>query len=150
VTPPDPIEAWRAFKPNGLLWARWWLENGGELPASCHHVIAQRLQPWIEAVNAGGLRDALLDVVPPIPTIEPKPTRAWIMPAIEKNYSMEREPDETDQVDAQSAAEPVEVPEKPCGGDRGGVTRELADVPTAPGTRYASGRRYRVPSSRRH
>jgi hypothetical protein len=152
VTPPDPIEAWRALRPNSLIWARWWLENGGELPAACHHVIRAKLAPWIAAVTEGGpeMRDALLTIVPPIPSREPEQARAWIMPAIGKTYSMEREPDEADQVKAQSAAEPAEVPEKPIGADRGCVTREPADVrhPPAPVTPQQGGV---VPSTpRRH
>ena len=153
MTQLDPMEAWRAFRPNSLIWARWWLENGRELPASCHHVIADRLTPWIAAVTEGGpeMRDALLAVVPPIPLREPEQPRAWIMPEVGKTYSLDREPDETDQVGAQSAAEPIEVPEKPIGAGRGGVTREPADVPTPPGIRYASARRCSsLPTPRRH
>ena len=128
--PLDPMEAWRAFKPNSLIWARWWLENGGELPASCHHVIVDRLAPFIAAVKAGGLalRDELLAVVPPIPTPEPAPTRNWIMPAVGKTYSMERESDEAEQVDMRSGAEPVQAPEKPLSAGPGGVTQEPGDV----------------------
>src|SRR6516162_9297319 len=79
----DPMTAWREFKPNTLLYARLWLETG-ELPTSCHFVIAERLAPWIAAVTAAGreMRNALLEVVPPIPMAEPAPTRTWIMPAI--------------------------------------------------------------------
>jgi hypothetical protein len=138
MTPLDPMEAWRAFKPNALAWARWWLENGGDLPASCHHVIADRLTPWIAAVTADGpeTRAALLDVIPRIPACEPAPTRDWIMPAVGETYSTERECDEMEQVDEQSAAETLEAPEKPISGGRGGVTREPADVrqPPAPVT----------------
>src|SRR5215471_4340199 len=98
----DPMEAWRAFKPNSLIWARWWLENGGGLPTSCHHVIADRLAPWIAAVIAGGpeMLDALLAVVPPFPPNEPAPTRSWIMPAVGKAYSTELDlaPEPTPQV----------------------------------------------------
>ena len=75
MTPLDPTVAWHKFGPNTLLWARWWLENGAELPASCHHVITERLAPFISAVIQGGpeLRAALLAVVPPIPPREPEP-----------------------------------------------------------------------------
>jgi hypothetical protein len=102
VVPLDPTEAWRTFKPNTLLYARLFLEKG-ELPKGCHFVIRERLEPWIAAVIGGRpeMRDALLAVVPPIPPREPEQTRDWIVPAIGKTYSMEREPDETDQVDAQ-------------------------------------------------
>ena len=54
MTPLDPTVAWHKFGPNTLLWARWWLENGAELPASCHHVITERLAPFIAAVIQGG------------------------------------------------------------------------------------------------
>jgi len=122
----DPLVAWQDFRSNTLLWARWWLENGGELPASCHHVIVDRLAPFIAAVKAGGLalRDELLAVVPPIPTPEPAPTRNWIMPAVGRTYSMERETDEEEQVDVRSGAEPVQAPEKPLSAGPGGVTQE--------------------------
>jgi hypothetical protein len=143
VTPLDPMEAWRAFRPNSIIWARWWLENGRELPASCHHVIADRLAPWIDAVTESGpdTRAALLVVVPPIPHREPEPTRAWVMPAIGKTYSMESEEEE------QGVSEVADEPEKPISDGRGGVTREKDDVRHPPSMRYLSGRRYRVPSS---
>jgi len=74
-----PLTAWRDLKPNSLLWLRWFLENGGALPASCHFVIAERLQPFIAAVTARPeLRDELLATVLPIPTREPEPPRHWI------------------------------------------------------------------------
>jgi hypothetical protein len=130
----DPTEAWRAFKPNTLLWARCWLENGEELPASCHHVINEKLAPWIATVTEGGteMRRALLAIVPPIPPREPEPTRAWIMPAIGKTYSMERQGD---------VAEAVEEPEKPICAGRGGVTHDTADVrhPPPPVTHQKGG-----------
>jgi hypothetical protein len=126
----DPMKVWREFRPNTLLWARWWLANGGELPASCHRTIADRLALWKRAVTEGDpeMRASLLAVVPPIPPREPEPARAWTMPPIEKTYSMERESDETDQVDEQAASEAAEAPEKPCGVGRGGVTQEPGDV----------------------
>jgi hypothetical protein len=110
----------------------------GELPPTCHFVMVEKLAPWIAAVTAGGpeIRAALLDVVPPIPIREPEPARAWIVPAVGKTYSMERDSDEMEQVDEQSAAQPVEAAGKPISGGRGGVTREPADVrqPPAPVT----------------
>jgi hypothetical protein len=148
----DPMTAWRALKPNSLIWARWWLENGGELPASCHHAIVQRLLPWIAAVTAGGpeMRDALLAAVPPIPPREPEPTRIWIMPAVGKTYSMERESDEEEQIDVRSGAEVVQVPEKPLSAGPGGVTPEPGESDPLD-RRYASGRRCRcVSTPRRH
>jgi hypothetical protein len=88
----DPMTAWREFKPNTQLYARLWLETG-ELPASCHFVIAERLAPFIAAVTARPeLRDELLATVPPIPTREPEPPRHWIMPSIGKTYSDDRDP----------------------------------------------------------
>ena len=88
-----PLTAWRDLKPNSLLWLRWFLENGGALPASCHFVIAERLQPFIAAVTARPeLRDELLATVLPIPTREPEPPRHWIMPSIGKAYSDDRDP----------------------------------------------------------
>jgi hypothetical protein len=133
----DPMEAWRAFKQNTLMWARVWLETG-ELPPTCHFVMVEKLAPWIAAVTAGGpeIRAALLNVVPPIPPREPEPKRAWVVPALGQTYSIERETDETEQVDEQSTAETLEAPEKPISAGRGGVTREPADVrqPPAPVT----------------
>lgn len=86
-----PLTAWRDLKPNSLLWLRWFLENGGALPASCHFVIAERLQPFIAAVTARPeLRDELLATVLPIPTREPEPPRHWIMPSIGKTISAGR------------------------------------------------------------
>jgi len=83
VTQLDPVQLWRRFKRNTLLYARLWLETG-ELPESCHFTIRERLEPWIAAVTAGSpeVREALLAVVPPIPPREPEPTRDWIMAAI--------------------------------------------------------------------
>lgn len=129
----DPMEAWRAFKPNTLMWARMWLETG-ELPPTCHFVIVEKLSPWIAAVSAGGpeMRDALLAVVPPIPTREPEPTRTWIMPAVGKTYSMEREIDEPERVEEQPASDPAEAPEKACGAAPGGVTHELVQSDSPP------------------
>jgi hypothetical protein len=77
----NPLKTWRTFGQNTLLWARWWLENGGELPASCHPFITDRLAPWIAAVVAGGpeTRAALLDAVAPIRSPAAEPTRTWIM-----------------------------------------------------------------------
>jgi len=73
------------------------------------------------------------------------------MPAIGKTYSMERESDEKTeegQLDAPSASEPVETPEKPLSAGRGGVTQQPGDPLNR---RYASGRRCCcVPTSRRH
>ena len=79
--------------PNTQLYARLWLETGN-LPASCHFVIAERLAPWIAAVAAAGpeMRDALLAVVPPISIRDPEPTRHRTMPSIGKTYSTERDP----------------------------------------------------------
>ena len=69
------------------------MENRGELPATCHHVIAERLARFTAAVTAyPELRDELLAIVPPIPTREPEPPRHWIMPSIGKTYSDERDP----------------------------------------------------------
>ena len=101
----DPMTAWREFKPNTQLYARLWLETG-ELPASCHFVIAERLAPWIAAVTAAGpeMRNALLEVVPPIPMTEPAPTRTWLMPAIGKTYSTEREIPEDEPGDERQVA----------------------------------------------
>ena len=120
----DPMEGWRAFGPNSLLWTRWWLENGGNLPASCHHVLAEKLAPWIAAVAAGGpgVREALLAVVPQIPMRAPEPPRTWIMPAIGKPYSGER--------DADGAA--ADTGANAHGEGPGGVTREPADVRQPP------------------
>ena len=47
-----PLTAWRDLKTNSLLWLHWFLENGGALPATCHHVIAERLASFIAAVTA--------------------------------------------------------------------------------------------------
>ena len=131
VTEPavDPLTAWREFKPNTLLYARLWLETG-ELPASCHFVIAERLAPWIAAVTAAGrdMRNALLDVVPPIPMTEPVPTRTWIMPAIGKTYSTERDIPEDQRADESPVEAAAEVPEKPLAEGQGGVTNRSADV----------------------
>jgi len=89
----DLREAWRSFRPNTLLWARWWLENGGELPEICHFMIRERLEPWIAAVEAGGkdLRKELLAVVPAIAPRVPLPARTWIMPT--KTYATDGERD---------------------------------------------------------
>jgi len=137
VTQLDPVQLWRRFKRNTLLYARLWLETG-ELPESCHFTTRERLEPWIAAVTAGSpeVREALLAVVPPIPPREPEPTRDWIMAAIGNTYSVERESDETERVAAQLASEPVEVPEKPISAGRGGVTQDPVDVldPPAPVT----------------
>ena len=75
AAPGDP-EAWRAFKPNPLLYARHWLETG-ELPADCHFLIRERLAAWFVAVEAGGpdLRASLLAVIPKIEPRMPEPSR---------------------------------------------------------------------------
>jgi hypothetical protein len=131
----DPMEAWRAFKQNTLMWARVWLETG-ELPPTCHFVMVEKLAPWIAAVIANGpeIRAALLSVVPPIPPREPAPTRDWVMPGAEQTYSTEREYDEMEPAAVRSKA--LEAPEKPISAGRGGVTRDPADVrqPPAPVT----------------
>jgi len=74
----DPLTSWRSFKRNTLLYARWFLETG-ELPAGTHFVIAERLAPFVAAVNAAGpeIRAQLLAEVPPIPTPAPIPQRQW-------------------------------------------------------------------------
>ena len=125
----DPMTAWREFKPNTQLYARLWLETG-ELPASCHFVIAERLAPWIAAVTAAGpeMRNALLEVVPPIPMTEPAPTRTWLMPAIGKTYSTEREIPEDEPGDERQVAATGTIPEKPLREARGGVTNGSDDV----------------------
>jgi hypothetical protein len=125
----DPLTAWRSYKTNTLLWARWWLENGGALPASCHFIIREHLAPSITAVTARPeLRDELLAVVPQIPVREPPSTRNWIMPAVGKSYSTERDLDAMEQEGASPAAEPLLAPQKGRSGDRGGVTSVPADV----------------------
>ena len=119
----DPMTAWREFKPNTQLYARLWLETG-ELPASCHFVIAERLAPWIAAVTAAGpeMRNALLEVVPPIPIREQAPTRTWIMPS--KTYAAdgERENSEDEPATEPSIDPHAAMPQKPLREARGGVT----------------------------
>ena len=128
----DPMTAWREFKPNTQLYARLWLETG-ELPASCHFVIAERLAPWIAAVTAAGpeMRNALLEVVPPIPIREQAPTRTWIMPS--KTYAAdgERENSEDEPGDERQVAATGTIPEKPLREARGGVTNGSDDVETS-------------------
>jgi hypothetical protein len=101
VTAPtfNPVEAWKSFRPNTLLYARLFLETG-ELPEGCHFVIRERLEPWIAAVAAGGpeLRDALLAVVPPIPVSEPEKPREWRMPSDRRAAGSISEIDDPSQI----------------------------------------------------
>ena len=77
------------------------------------------------------LRDELLEVVPPIPMTEPAPTRTWLMPAIGKTYSTEREIPEDEPGDERQVAATGTIPEKPLREARGGVTNGSDDVETS-------------------
>ena len=119
MTALDPTVAWHTFGPNTRIWARWWLENGAELPASCHHVITERLAPFIAAVIQGGpeLRAALLAVVPPIPIREPEP-RAWIVLArgddAKESASGELDPQGSRPLYINQAIAPAALPPTPA------------------------------------
>ena len=93
MNPPgsDLLTAFLSLAKNTQLWARSWLENRGELPAACHHIIAEKLSGWRAAVTEGGpeLRAALLAAVPPIPPREPELPRAWTLPAAAREADAE-------------------------------------------------------------
>ena len=96
------------------------------------------------------LRDELLEVVPPIPMTEPAPTRTWLMPAIGKTYSTEREiPEDEPGDERQVAATGTNPGETPPGSPwrRNKRVRRCGRHPSRSRNCYASGERRRISPS---
>jgi hypothetical protein len=98
----DLIDEFHAFKSNSRAHAAFYLRYG-YLHPELHHIIRQKVEPWIDRVKKASpeIREKLLAEIPPLPS-EPELPRAWTLPADTDTYQME--------------SAHVEPPSEPCGG----------------------------------